>query len=64
MRAFCPFDVTSSGQAVADALGVLLQRNFRAQLYDVLVDGVHEAVDTATYPIISWAMRSDSIVRL
>ncbi len=49
--------MASPGQVVADALGVLLQRNFRTQLYAVLVDGVHDAVDAASYPVLSGVAR-------
>src|SRR5690349_20459105 len=43
----------SVGETVAQALGVILQRDFRSGLYHHLTADVHEAVDTATYPILS-----------
>ena len=46
---------------VADALGVLLQRSFRTELYAVLVDGVHDAVDAASYPVLSGVARRQPV---
>jgi len=48
--------VTDAG-GIAEALGVLLQRRFRSGLYASLTDGVHDAVDAATYPVISGVAR-------
>ena len=49
---------TDPSAQVADALGVILQRRFRAGLYDALVLGVHEALDAAAYPVISGLART------
>ena len=46
---------------IADALGVLLQRRFRSDLYLRLTDGVHDAVDAASYPVISGVDRTGPI---
>lgn len=41
------------GHEIADALGVLLGRNTRARLQRALTQGMGEAVDELTYPILS-----------
>ncbi len=41
------------GETVADALGTILQRDFRSGLYDRLTAGLHDAVDPTVYPILS-----------
>jgi DNA-binding MarR family transcriptional regulator len=43
----------SSGAEVAEALGLILQRDFRAGLYRDLTTGLHTTVDAATYPVLS-----------
>jgi DNA-binding MarR family transcriptional regulator len=52
-------DAVASAEAVdiADALGMLLQRRFRSGLYANLTEGVHDAVGSATYPVISGIAR-------
>lgn len=52
---------TDPSAQVADALGVILQRRFRAGLYDELVRGVHDALDVAAYPVISGVARAAPI---
>ncbi|MEU2154197.1 MarR family transcriptional regulator [Streptomyces sp. NPDC019396] len=46
------------GHEIADALGVLLKRSNRLELYRRLTDGLGEAVDELTYPILSALARS------
>ncbi|WP_031064333.1 MarR family winged helix-turn-helix transcriptional regulator [Streptomyces sp. NRRL WC-3742] len=41
------------GHEIADALGTLLKRGTRAQLYSRLTEGLGEAVDETTYPVLS-----------
>ena len=38
---------------VAEALGVVLRRDFRSGLYEYLTAGLHDAVDPSTYPLLS-----------
>lgn len=46
------------GRDVADALGDLLRRDLRANLYQVLTEGLGPAVDETTYPVLSGLARS------
>ncbi|KJK56870.1 MarR family winged helix-turn-helix transcriptional regulator [Saccharothrix sp. ST-888] len=46
------------GQEIADALGFLLKRSTRAHLYQGLTDGLGEAVDDLTYPVLSGLART------
>jgi len=46
------------GHEIADALGVLLRRGTRTQLYQVLTEGLGESVDEATYPVLSGLART------
>ncbi|AOR30385.1 MarR family transcriptional regulator [Streptomyces fodineus] len=46
------------GHEIADALGALLRRSTRARLYARLTDGLGEAVDEATYPVLSGLART------
>ncbi|MFI6445722.1 MarR family winged helix-turn-helix transcriptional regulator [Kitasatospora sp. NPDC050543] len=46
------------GNEIADALGVLLRRSARAQLYERLTEGLGEAVDDVTYPVLSGLART------
>ncbi|GAA1952916.1 MarR family winged helix-turn-helix transcriptional regulator [Kitasatospora viridis] len=46
------------GQQIADALGTLLRRGTRAQLYQHLTEGLGEAVDEVTYPVLSGLART------
>ncbi|MFJ3231853.1 MarR family winged helix-turn-helix transcriptional regulator [Streptomyces sp. NPDC086787] len=46
------------GQAIADALSVLLRRTTRARLHSRLTDGMGEALDELTYPVISALART------
>lgn len=41
------------GREIADALGTLLKRDTRAQLYARLTEGLGAAVDATTYPVLS-----------
>ncbi|GAA1041881.1 hypothetical protein GCM10009566_40500 [Streptomyces murinus] len=41
------------GQEIADALGVLLRRTTRTRLHQKLTEGMGEAVDELTYPVLS-----------
>jgi DNA-binding MarR family transcriptional regulator len=52
--------MTTPGGEVADALGRLLQRGTRARLYGRLTAGLDEALDEATYPVISGLARTGS----
>lgn len=45
--------MSSSGEQVADALGVLLQRDVRQRVYARLTDGLGEGVNETTYPVLS-----------
>lgn len=49
-----------AGQEIADALGVLLRRTTRTQLYKQLTEGMDEAVDELTYPVLSALARTGS----
>lgn len=46
------------GHEIADALGILLKRTTRAQLHKNLTEGMGEAVDELTYPILSALART------
>ncbi|MFJ9772969.1 MarR family winged helix-turn-helix transcriptional regulator [Kitasatospora sp. NPDC101157] len=46
------------GHEIADALGTLLRRGTRAQLYARLTGGLGEAVDETTYPVLSGLART------
>ncbi|RKT09394.1 MarR family transcriptional regulator [Streptomyces sp. 1114.5] len=48
----------STGRDIADALGLLLRRSTRARLYGRLTEGLEEAVDDLTYPVISGLART------
>ncbi|GAA4984054.1 MarR family winged helix-turn-helix transcriptional regulator [Kitasatospora paranensis] len=48
----------STGQDIADALGILLRRSTRARLYTRLTEGLGEAVDDLTYPVLSGLART------
>ncbi|THA28799.1 MarR family transcriptional regulator [Streptomyces sp. A1547] len=48
----------STGHDIADALGLLLRRSTRARLYTQLTEGLGEAVDDLTYPILSGLART------
>ncbi|MGW7002357.1 MarR family winged helix-turn-helix transcriptional regulator [Streptomyces sp. NPDC054933] len=49
---------TSTGYDIADALGLLLRRSTRARLYAHLTEGLGEAVDELTYPVLSGLART------
>ncbi|WP_406294784.1 MarR family transcriptional regulator [Embleya sp. NBC_00888] len=46
------------GHEVADALGLLLRRGTRANLYARLTEGLGPAVDEVTYPVLSGLART------
>ncbi|MFF9819840.1 MarR family transcriptional regulator, partial [Streptomyces sp. NPDC014006] len=46
------------GHEIADALGVLLRRTTRTQLHRKLTEGMGEAVDELTYPVLSALART------
>ncbi|WP_326649760.1 MarR family winged helix-turn-helix transcriptional regulator [Streptomyces sp. NBC_01750] len=46
------------GHEIADALGILLRRTTRAQLHRQLTEGMGEAVDELTYPVLSALART------
>ncbi|MFD0277895.1 MarR family winged helix-turn-helix transcriptional regulator [Kitasatospora sp. NPDC127111] len=46
------------GDAVAEALGTLLRRSTRAALHRRLTEGLGEAVDDVTYPVLSGLART------
>ncbi len=46
------------GHEIADALGALLKRGTRAHLYQRLTEGLGEAVDEVTYPVLSGLART------
>ncbi|MGW6981469.1 MarR family winged helix-turn-helix transcriptional regulator [Streptomyces sp. NPDC054932] len=46
------------GHEIADALGILLKRTTRTHLHQRLTDGMGEAVDELTYPVLSALARS------
>ncbi|MFI9809460.1 MarR family winged helix-turn-helix transcriptional regulator [Streptomyces sp. NPDC052301] len=48
----------STGHDIADALGLLLRRSTRASLYTQLTEGLGEAVDDLTYPVLSGLART------
>lgn len=48
----------STGQDIAHALGLLLRRSTRARLYTRLTEGLGEAVDDLTYPVLSGLART------
>jgi DNA-binding MarR family transcriptional regulator len=50
--------MTTSGNDVAEALGLLLSRSARARMYGRLTAGLDDALDEATYPVISGLARS------
>ncbi|MEU9045976.1 MULTISPECIES: MarR family transcriptional regulator [unclassified Kitasatospora] len=47
-----------TGHDIADALGLLLRRSTRARLYTRLTEGLGEAVDDLTYPVLSGLART------
>ncbi|MER5813016.1 MarR family transcriptional regulator [Streptomyces sp. NPDC002033] len=51
-------DKNDVGHEIADALGLLLRRGTRQELYRTLTEGVGEAVDEVTYPILSGLART------
>ncbi|MET9143945.1 MarR family transcriptional regulator [Streptomyces sp. NPDC004042] len=46
------------GQEIADALGVLLRRTTRRKLHGRLTEGMGEALDELTYPVLSALART------
>jgi DNA-binding MarR family transcriptional regulator len=46
------------GQEIAEALGLLLRRSMRAHLYRGLTEGLGEALDEVTYPVLSGLARA------
>ncbi|MFJ1705922.1 MarR family winged helix-turn-helix transcriptional regulator [Kitasatospora sp. NPDC088346] len=48
----------TTGSDIADALGVLLRRSTREHLYAHLTEGLGEAVDELTYPVLSGLART------
>lgn len=46
------------GHEIADALGLLLRRPARGQLYNALTADLGEAVDAMTYPVLSGLART------
>ncbi|MFJ3922183.1 MarR family winged helix-turn-helix transcriptional regulator [Streptomyces sp. NPDC090022] len=46
------------GHEIADALGILLRRTTRTQLHRRLTEGMGEAVDELTYPVLSALART------
>ncbi|WP_371502471.1 MarR family transcriptional regulator [Kitasatospora sp. NBC_00374] len=48
----------TTGSDIADALGLLLRRSTRAHLYTHLTEGLGEAVDELTYPVLSGLART------
>lgn len=50
--------MTTTGYDIADALGLLLRRSTRAHLYARLTEGLGEAVDDLTYPVLSGLART------
>ncbi|WP_406732124.1 MarR family winged helix-turn-helix transcriptional regulator [Streptomyces sp. NBC_01794] len=46
------------GHEIADALGILFRRTTRAQLHRQLTEGMGEAVDELTYPVLSALART------
>ncbi|WP_354637795.1 MarR family winged helix-turn-helix transcriptional regulator [Kitasatospora camelliae] len=54
-------DPDALGGAVADALGTLLKRSHRTGLYRQLTEGLGEAVDEVTYPVLSGLARTGPV---
>ncbi|MFI6115200.1 MarR family winged helix-turn-helix transcriptional regulator [Kitasatospora sp. NPDC051164] len=48
----------STGHDIADALGLLMRRSTHARLHTQLTEGLGEAVDDLTYPILSGLART------
>ncbi len=48
----------STGQDIAEALGLLLRRSTRTNLHARLTEGLGEAVDDLTYPVLSGLART------
>ncbi|MEW1913997.1 MarR family transcriptional regulator [Kitasatospora sp. NPDC085895] len=48
----------STGHDIADALGLLMRRTTRERLYGRLAEGLGEAVDGLTYPVLSGLART------
>ena len=48
----------TTGYDIADALGLLLRRSTRVHLYAHLTEGLGEAVDELTYPVLSGLART------
>jgi DNA-binding MarR family transcriptional regulator len=48
----------TTGNEIADALGLLLRRSTREHLYGQLTEGLGEAVDDFTYPVLSGLART------
>ncbi|MGK4581871.1 MarR family winged helix-turn-helix transcriptional regulator [Kitasatospora sp. HPMI-4] len=48
----------TTGYEIADSLGLLLRRTTRARLYAHLTEGLGEAVDELTYPVLSGLART------
>ncbi|MCQ9388526.1 MarR family transcriptional regulator [Brevibacterium sp. 50QC2O2] len=46
------------GEQVAEALGVILQRDVRRRMYTQLTEGLGEGVNESTYPVLSGLARS------
>ncbi|MEV7558371.1 MarR family winged helix-turn-helix transcriptional regulator [Streptomyces sp. NPDC048331] len=46
------------GHEIADALGILLKRTTRTHLHQRLTEGMGEAVDDVTYPVLSALART------
>ncbi|WP_327266625.1 MarR family transcriptional regulator [Streptomyces sp. NBC_01232] len=46
------------GHEIADALGILLKRTTRTRLHQQLTDGMGEAFDELTYPVLSALART------
>ncbi|GAA2262979.1 MULTISPECIES: MarR family winged helix-turn-helix transcriptional regulator [Kitasatospora] len=53
--------LNDTGHEIADALGLLLRRTTRARLYHQLTEGLGEAVDELTYPVLSGLARTGPI---
>ncbi|MEU6221189.1 MarR family transcriptional regulator [Streptomyces sp. NPDC047022] len=51
-------ETSEVGQEIADALGILLRRTTRTQLHQRLTEGMGEAVDELTYPVLSALART------
>lgn len=49
---------TDVGHEITDALGTLLRRSTREQIYRHLTEGLGEAVDEVTYPVLSCLART------